>query len=359
MPVIVVEEDRVLRLVQVILDTAAPPERVAAFADFMSTDLPDFAGWLDALRADVPRLYSAEVRLVNTQAELREHLPTADVAIVESLEIRAAELTLAPKLALVQNFGMVTDNIDSAACRARGVAIKTLRRRTNVAMAEHTLMLILALAKRLPLIDGLVTPGRLAAAGFAHRPYDTRHTAAANFGRIPGLRTLHGMTLGLLGCGEIGREVAGLARAFGMHVIYNKRGRLTPETEQALGLTYRPFDELFATADFLSVHIPLSDETRSLVDRTALERMKPGAMLVNTSRAQIVEHDALVDALNSGRLGGAALDVLYKEPDREDEPLLSLPNAILTPHLGGGSRINGLEDAREMLVEIDASLRRV
>jgi phosphoglycerate dehydrogenase-like enzyme len=302
-------------------------------------------------------LYPAQVQLVSSQEELLAHLPHADIAIVESLEIGEAELAIAPKLALVQKFGTVGDNVDAAACERRGIPARTLRRRTNIAMGEHTMTLLLALAKRLPLIDGLVTSERLAAAGMPFRPYDSRHTAKANFGRIPKLRTLHGATLGLLGFGEIAREVALRARAFGMNVIYHKRQRLDKAQEARFGATYCDFDTLFASADYLSIHIPLSEQTKNLVGSAALKRMKPGAYLLNTSRAEIVEHAALVAALRSGGLGAAALDVLYQEPAREDEPLLRLNNVILTPHLGGGSRRNGLEDAREMLAGLEAHLR--
>ncbi|MDB5807571.1 MAG: D-3-phosphoglycerate dehydrogenase [Betaproteobacteria bacterium] len=354
---LVVEEDRVLRLVQVMLDPSAPAERIAAFADFNSTDVPDFAAWLAQVRAGLPRLYPARVQLVGSQEELRAHLPDADIAIVESLEIGEAELAIASKLQFVQKFGTVGDNVDIAACERRSIPARTLRRRTNIAMGEHTMMLLLALAKRLPLIDGLVTSERLAAAGMPFRPYDSRHTAKANFGRIPNLRSLHGATLGLLGFGEIAREVALRARAFGMNVVYHKRQRLDKALEARFGVTYCDFDTLFTTADYLSIHIPMSERTRNLVGGEALARMKPGAYLINTARAEIVEHAALVAALASGRVGAAALDVLYQEPASEDESLLRLDNVILTPHLGGGSRRNGLEDAREMLAGMEAHLR--
>jgi phosphoglycerate dehydrogenase-like enzyme len=124
-------------------------------------------------------------------------------------------------------------------------------------------------------------------------------------------------------------------------------------------VTYCPFDGLFASSGYVSVHVPLSADTRDLVDHAALSRMQAGAYLVNTSRAEIVNHDALVAVLESGHLGGAGLDVLYQEPAVEDEPLLRSGNVILTPHLGGGSRLNGLDDAREMLLNIHNHLQSV
>jgi phosphoglycerate dehydrogenase-like enzyme len=356
-PVLVVEDDRVLRQLQVLLDPRASEERSAAYASYAAHDLPDWYGWREALRAQLAGLFPADVRLVANQDELLQHLPEADVAVVEGLEIGERELALAPRLQLVQNFGVVTENIDAAACARRGIPVRTLRRRTNIALAEHTLMFMLCLARRFTLVNRLVTPQRLAQSGIPQSPYDTRHTASANFGRIPGLQTLHGRTVGLLGFGEIGREVALLARAFGMQVLYHKRSRLAPAQEDALGVAWRSFDALCEDSDHLSVHVPLGPHTRALVGAAALQRMRRGSFLVNTARAEIVERDALLAALASGQLAGAALDVLYQEPDREDDPLLQLPNVILTPHLAGASRLNGLEDAQEMLLGICQYLR--
>ena len=357
-PVVVVEDDRVLRQLQVLLDPRASAERAAAYADFVVHDQPDWYGWRDALRARIPGLFPADVRLVDSPESLRGQLPEAEVVVVESLEMGGAELALAPRLRLVQNFGMVAENIDARACAARGIVVRRLRRRTNIALAEHTLLFALALAKRFSFVNRLVTPERLERAGLSLRPYDTRHTAAANFGRVPGLQSLYGRTLGLLGFGEIAREVALRARAFGMKVIYHKRGRLPEETERLLDVGYRPFERLFAESDMLSVHVPLSPATRGLVDAAALQRMRRGSFLINTARADIVQREALRAALASGQLAGAALDVLYDEPDNEQDPLLQLDNVLLTPHTAGASRLNGLADAEDMLCGISEQLRR-
>jgi phosphoglycerate dehydrogenase-like enzyme len=349
MPVLVVEDDKVLRQVQVILDPTTPPERVAAFADFVSHDVPDFLGWREGLRARLPGLFPSAVRLVSDTDALRCALPDAQVAIVESLPIGARELALAPRLAVVQHFGTVTDAIDAAACTARGLPVLTLRRRTNLSLAEHTLMFLLTLARRFPLVSGRVTPQRLARAGLAVRPYDTRHTAGANFGRVPDLRMLHGRKLSLLGLGEIGREVALLAGAFRMEVAYHTRRPLAADIERRLGVRRCGQEELFERAEFLSVHVPFSEATRGLVDHDRIRRMPRGGYLVNTARAAVVDREALLAALADGHLAGAALDVLYDEPDTEDDPLLAMSNVILTPHLAGASRMNGLADAEDML----------
>lgn len=355
---VVIEEDRVLRLAQVLLDPAAPPERYAAFADYNTHDLPDFRGWCEALRQSVPNLFPANVQLVTSQAELQAGLPDAGVLIVESLTVGEAELALAPQLRVVQQFGTQVDNIDREACRRRNVPVRTLRRRTNISVAEHTLAMLLALAKRIPFLNGTVSEARMRAAGLPFRPFDRRHTAASNYVRAPGIGMLHGATLGLLGFGEIASEVAAMARPFGARMLYHKRTRLTAEEEAAAGVAYCSFDALFREADYLSVHVPMEDATRGLVGANQFALMKPGAAIVNTSRAEIIDRAALLGALQGGRLRGAALDVHYQEPMRDDDPLLGMPNVILMPHTGGGSRLNGLADMVEMLQGIQADLRR-
>ena len=357
MPTVVVEEDRVLRLVQILLDPQAPRSRVEGFADYMAHDVADFEQWCGSVRAQAPQLYPSRVRLISTQQELLAELPAADIVIVESLDLGRAELDLAPNLLFVQQFGQQQDNIDAAACAERNIPFKTVRRLTNISVAEHTMTLMLALAKRLPLISGLVTRERLAAARRPFRSFDRTQTANANFGRIEGLRTLRGMRLGLLGFGEIGSEVAAMARAFGMQIYYHKRHRLPAREEQERGVTYCSFDELFARSDFLSVHLPLAEGTRNVVNGRALECMRPGAFLINTSRAEIIDRDALLSAVTTGKLGGVALDVLYEEPLRDDDPLLENDKVLMTPHLAGGTRLNGLTDMAEMIADIGRAVR--
>jgi phosphoglycerate dehydrogenase-like enzyme len=296
------------------------------------------------------------VRLVKSNDELRAALPAADALVVESLAIGEAELGLAKRLKLIYQFGTRADNIDLAACARRGVTVKTQRRRTNIAVAEHTIALILGLAKQLHRLAGKVTVGQLQKIGYEYRHYDTRHTGANNYGRVGGLRVIHGMTLGLLGMGEVAREVAPLARAFGLRLQYHRRNRLPAAEEVELGIVYCGRDELFATSDIVSIHVPLAAATRGLVGAEALGKIKPGAWLINTSRADIVDHDALVAALKSGRLAAAACDVHYQEPCAPDEPLLAFDNMLLTPHFAGGPRQTVLDDIEEIAFNIQQAL---
>ncbi len=355
MPVIAVEDDKVLRFLQVLLDPATPAERLTVFADYVAHDI-DQDHWFAEARARLPGVFPSAVRLLKSADDLHSALPVADALVVESLVIGEAELALAPRLRFIHKFGSTADNLDLAACALRGIVVKTQRRRTNIAVAEHTLALILGLARQLHRLSGRVTVAQLQELGYEYRKYDTRHTGANNYGRVGGLKVIHGMTLGLLGMGEIAREVVPLARAFGLNIRYYRRNRLTAADEAALGVTYCSREDLFANADILSVHVPLAAATRGLVGAADFARIKPGAWLINTSRAEIVDHDALVAALESGRLGGAACDVHYQEPVAPDEPLLAFDNLLLTPHFAGGPRQTLLDDIEEIASNIQQAL---
>jgi lactate dehydrogenase-like 2-hydroxyacid dehydrogenase len=349
---ILVEDDPYLRMIPVVLDPEATEDQRRAIADFMAHDVPDFDGWCRQMRATVPILYPAAIKLVATQEELRRDLPAADAAIVETLRIGEEEISRAPRLAIVQKFGTLIPNIDSEACARRGIPVETQPRRVNVAVAEHALCLMLALAKRLTETAGKVEAAALREAGFDPTPYDRRHTTNSNFARIGGLKTLNGSTLGALGLGEIGRNVARRARAFGMEVIYHQRNRMDPSDERDLGANYVPFGELLARADFLSIHLPLNAGTESILDRDALQTVKPGVIIVNIARARLIDRAALTEGLESGRIGGYGLDVGYDEPARQGEPLLKYRNVILTPHTAVAGRENGLLDMADIFVKV-------
>ena len=140
------------------------------------------------------------------------------------------------------------------------------------------------------------------------------------------------LTLGIIGCGNVGQAVARLAKGFGTRILYTKRSKLPEEVERELGLEYSSLDEVLASSDVLSINARLTDETRGMIGADEIARMKAGAVLVNTARGEIVDTGALADALKSGHLRGAAVDVFENEPHIQDCPLLGLKNVILTPH---------------------------
>ena len=349
---IVIEEDKFLRMLPVIFDPETPAEHRRAIADFFAHDEPDFAGWCRRVRQQIPGLFPAEIAFARDQADLTEKLATADGVIVEGLVIGEAELAAAPRLAIVQKFGALVPNIDVEACARRGVAVDILRRRVNVAVAEQAFAMMIALVKRLCELNGLVEEAALRKAGFDLTPYDRRYTGNSNFARIPGLRTLRGATLGLVGLGEIGREIARRAQAFEMDILYFQRHRVAPMEEAALGARHASLAELMERAHVISIQLPLNASTRGLIDRSLLERIKPGAILVDVARAELVDRAALYDALESGRLGGFGVDAGYEEPARPGEKLLAYPNVVYLPHTAVASRQNALDDVEEMCLKL-------
>src|SRR5207249_1189411 len=155
--------------------------------------------------------------------------------------------------------------------------------------------------------------------------------------------------VGIIGLGEIGREIAARAAAFGMTVRYFQRTRLPRADEDSLHVSYRSLESLLAESDVVVPQLPLDASTVNLIDRERLALMKPGAWIVNVSRAEVIDREALLEALRSGHLGGFALDSLYEEPGRSDDELLSFDNVILTPHMAGSPRTNGMKDIEDVI----------
>jgi phosphoglycerate dehydrogenase-like enzyme len=358
MPVkFVVENDTFLRLIQVVLDPSAPLDRLEAFAHFCLHDLPDFKGWCDHVRAQAQNIYPADVRLVDSDLALRESLPGATVAVVEELKIGAPEIDAARRsLRFVQKYGVTSRNIDERACQQSGIEILTIRRRANISTAEQALMLMLALARQITRHANLISLEQLRAAGYEPTSYDRRHTPNGNWARIPGMITLYQRQLGIVGLGEIGRELAIRAMALGMHIVYTQRQRLPVEVERRYRASYANLDELLATSDCVSLHLPRNPETVGFIGSREFSLMKTGAFLINVSQPNLVERDALRQALASGRLGGYGLDTFYEEPGNSNDPLIKFPNVLVSPHLGGSPRQNSLKDIEEVIVGLAARL---
>ncbi len=358
MATIVVQDDKILRFLEVILDPRVAAARVAAFRDYLAFDEPDPDRWFDAQRRRAGAIRPSEVRMVEDEAAMRVALPDADAVVSESLRIGGDELRLAPNLKLVQKFGVDARNIDLAACKDAGVETRILRRRVNGTVAEHAILLMMAVGRKLVETDGALDFAGLEALGYRPKKFDPDHVAGANWARIPGLKSLQGATLGALGLGEVGREVAMRAHAMGMETLYYQRTRLPDEIERGCDARYVPFEELLERADFLSIHLPLTEATRGMIDDDAFARMKPGAILANISRAHIVDRDALIAVLESGRLGGAGLDVHYEEPGAPDEKLGTYANVIRSPHIAVAARQHNMADTAELVANLADVLGR-
>lgn len=256
--------------------------------------------------------------------ELRAAIAGAEVLIVRSgTRVTAALLAAAPSLRLVGRAGVGVDNIDVEAAEARQVRVLTAAEGSTVTVAEHTFALILAMVRRIPSADASMRKGEWERSAFLGTE-------------------LAGKTLGILGLGRIGRAVARRAAAFEMQVIgYDPRCGTDTDA-------WRPMEEVLANAQILSLHVPLTPETRGLIGAEAFARMRAGAYLVNTSRGGIVDERELLGALESGRLAGAALDVFEDEPPA-GSPLLEDPRVVLTPHIGASTR-----EAQERVSELIA-----
>jgi phosphoglycerate dehydrogenase-like enzyme len=354
-PTILIEEDHFLKIVSVILDPETSPEHQRAVADFFAHDVPDFVGWCAQLRARIPGLYPARVTWATSQRDLVAKLADADGVIVESLAIDRAGLASAKSLKVAHKFGTLASNIDQAACAERGIEVAVLHRRVNIAVAEQCFALMLALAKRICALDGLVERRALEKAGYSIRPRASAFIGYSNFARVAGLKTIHGASLGIVGLGEVGREIARRAAAFGMRTLYFQRHRIDGAAENALGVRYASLDELMAQSDYIVTQLPLNDATRGIIDTKALMRLKPGAILINCARAELIDRAALVDALDAGRLGGLGLDVGYEEPAEADDPLLRYRgsgNVILMPHTAVGARENAQSDLARLCLNL-------
>jgi phosphoglycerate dehydrogenase-like enzyme len=347
---IVVEFDHFLRILAVILDPQAPEEHRRAVGDFFAHDIPDLSGRIEGFRREIPGLFPAQVRFAADQKELGSLLPKADIVVVESLALDSQSVAKLKPNAIVQKFGVLTSNIDLEACAQRRIPVLTLPRKVNVAVAEHAFALMIGLARELTRYNGVVTAEQWRERDRPIRPYDQRYTGGSNFARIAGLRMLAGATLGIVGLGEIGREIARRANAFGMSILYHQRAKLTQADELSLGTRYADLLELMRQSDFVIVQLPLTDSTRGIIGRNELEALKPGAMLINTARAALIDRDALLWAVESGRLGGLGMDVGYEEPWQAADPLLLLKdkNLILMPHTAIAHREYGLFDLEQL-----------
>lgn len=263
----------------------------------------------------------------------------AAILIFRRGRIDAALMDANPQLKLIQRLGARADTIDLAAAGKRNIAVSCVPRATLQLTAEHAILLMLALAKKLLHADDAVRKDR-----WDRDRVRPDHNVAYNWAGIPDIGGLFGKTVGIIGLGEVGSLAAGMARGFGTRVLYCNRNRLPPEQEEKLGVEYAAIDRLLADSDFVSLHATNIPENRGLIGGETFARMKGTAFFINTARGPIVDEDALYDALTKGTIAGAGLDVHTVEPRPQPDKLAGLPNVILTPHIAGGSRKGVLEE---------------
>ena len=256
----------------------------------------------------------------------------ADIVIANKAPLNESTLKDAPNVKLICLFATGFDNVDIAYCKSRGIKVANVVNYCTPAVAQHTLLLALALAEKIAFYDDYVKSGAYSA-----------QDRFSNFDRT--FHDLNGKTWGIVGMGNIGHKVASLAQAFGCRVIfYSASGKSTCTEYERV-----EFDTLLQESDILSLHCPLSDRTKGLINKEAFEKMKETAVLINVARGPVVDTQALYEALINNRIAAAGLDVLEKEPMASDNPLIKIQDStklIITPHLAWAST-----EARERLVD--------
>lgn len=296
----------------------------AVFLDYQSLDKQDldFSG-LEAQFDDL-RLYPA-----TTAAKVAQRIQGADVIISNKVHINAEHMQLNPQLKLILISATGTNNVDLVHAQQQGIMVCNCQAYGTAAVAQHTLMLMLNLATSFRQYDRAVQQGNWQKAD---------QFCLLDFPIIE----LAGKTLGIVGYGELGQAVAHLAKAFGMKIMIGALPNRPMVAERVA------FSEMLAQVDFLSLHCPLTDETRDLLNHESLAQMKASAFVINCARGGVVNESALAEALKSGKIAGAATDVLTVEPPKQGNVLLdpSIPNLIITPHSAWGS-----VDARQRIVQ--------
>ncbi len=292
----------------------------------------------DVIRGQMPSGW----RLVTLEGESKDgwlaQLRDVDFMIVADWTINEETLAAAPKLRMVQHQGVGHEKIDKAPLKTRGIPLALCPAGTTVGVAEHTLLLILAVYRRLVVADTKLRQGIWLQWGLRSTSFE-----------------LAGKTLGVIGFGRIGQAVAKRAHAFETQILcYDPYLKQRPREADMWGGKEVPLTDLLRQSDIVTLHVPTTDETRRFMSTPEFERMKRSAILINTSRGAIVDEAALIKALEAGTIAGAGLDVFEQEPIAPDNPLLKMDNVILTPHIAAGT----VDALREKMRSIFANLQR-
>jgi len=248
-------------------------------------------------------------------------LAEAECLIVATFPVTREFLAKMPKLKLVQRAGIGLDNVDMVAASEKGIHVCNTPGVNAVSVAEMTIGMILGLFRKIPLLDRATKDGQWLM--WEYRPE---------------MFEMQGKVHGILGMGNVGKEVAKRSAAFGTKILYTNMEPLSAEEEAMYNAKFSNLDEILEKSDIISVHVPLLPSTRNLIGEEEIAKMKPTAVLVNVARGNIIDEAAVAKALQEGRLLGAGFDAFAAEPPEADNPLKNCPNAILTPHIAGGTR---------------------
>jgi phosphoglycerate dehydrogenase-like enzyme len=275
----------------------------------------------DVIRSLAPQGFEVIFLDKGDEMERLKKLEDADYMLIADATLTKAHVQAAPRLRMVQHQGVGYEKVDLKALAKAGIPLGITPEGTTVGVAEHTILLILALYRRLPTAHQSLLEGKWLQWELRTQSFE-----------------LSGKTLGILGMGRIGQAVASRIKNFGVHILYyDKYLRLSDSEEKELQSRFCSFEELLSTSDIISLHVLLSNETRHFIGRDQLKMMKKSAVLINTCRGQVIEEQALYEALKNKDIAGAALDVFYKEPPDPNNPLFKLDNVVLTPHIAAGT----------------------
>ncbi len=274
---------------------------------------------LEVLRQALPQSWRLSVAASSSIVDRIAAFKEAELGFVMAAPVPGELIAAASKLRFIQKLGAGVDKIDMAACEARGISVARLHAGNAIPVAEHTLMLMLAACRRLPLLDRRTRAGE----------WDKEDSRGVN-------RQLAGKTIGIVGFGAVGRAVATLLTGFGTKVLYYDPYPTPPEVETSLGVARADLETLITHCDVLTLHLPLTPETKGLIDAKRLASMKEDSILINTARGPLVDEAALAKALRDGPLGAAGIDAFVEEPP-VNSPLLALENVVLTPHAAGAT----------------------
>jgi len=274
---------------------------------------------LDVIQKALPPGWQLQVTDDATEEARRAVLKDADAAFVMAAPLPRSVLRVAPHLTFVHKLGAGIDRIDSAYCAEAGIGLARLNAGNAIPTAEHTLLLMLAACRGLRSLDQGVRAGK----------WEKERARGTG-------RQINGRTIGIIGFGAVGQQVARLLAPFGATVRYYSRTRAPTEVELALDVAFMELDDLLASSDIVTLHVPLQHDTKNLIDAKRLRRMKSGAILINTGRGAVIDEAALAQALQDEDLLAAGLDVFAQEPPSES-PLLNAPHTMLTPHVGGAT----------------------
>jgi D-3-phosphoglycerate dehydrogenase len=275
-----------------------------------------------SIRAEIQRLlpagYTIAFAETNARTEHVQMVATADFLIAAGTFVDADLIQRAPHLKMIQKWGIGVDKIDLEAARQAGLTVAITSGASAAPVSEHAIMLMLAVLRRLPMAHRSLGEGKWIPAALRTVSYQ-----------------IAGKRIGLLGFGNIARHVAKRLKGFDVKVIYYSRTRADHETEQRYEVEYVDYETLLITSDILSIHIPSNAQTHHQIDAKVLTKMKQGSILINTARGELIDEQALIEAIRTGHLRGAGLDTYEGEPPAADNPLLHMDQVVVTPHSAG------------------------